>query len=140
VIDPAIVETDLRVDEGRRDRPYKDTKGLLTIGYGHNLVAEGLCQAAMDAQLHYDYLTKAVNPLTAHLPWWQTQPEPVQRVLGNLAFNMGIQTLLTLTQFLNLVKTGSYAAAAADLRATAYAKQVGDRAERLATLLDGVTV
>src|SRR3954464_9663542 len=88
------VKSDLMRDEGYRDRPYKDSRGFLTIGVGHNLDADGLCPSAILAQLDWDIDTKALEPLTKYLPWWTDQPEEVQRVLINMCFNLGIHSLL----------------------------------------------
>jgi lysozyme len=129
---------DLKRDEGRRDKPYRDTKGILTIGYGHNLEAEGLCEAALLAQLEYDIQTKAIAPLDRNLPWWREHPEDVQRVLANLMFNMGWGTLRQFKRTLKFIELGQYKAAAAALLESLYATQVGQRAERLAQILRSV--
>jgi lysozyme len=129
---------DLKRDEGRRDRPYRDTKGILTIGYGHNLEVEGLCEAALQAQLEYDIQTKAIAPLDRNLPWWREHPEDVQRVLANLMFNMGWGTLRQFKRTLKFIELGQYRAASVALMESLYAKQVGQRAERLAQILRSV--
>src|SRR5438105_9189318 len=97
-----LIRADLKRDEGLKRRPYRDTKGLLTIGYGHNL-ATGLCDAAIEAQLSCD-LQSAEKSLDVMLPWWRLTPPAVQRVLANLCFNMGIATLLQFHEFLAVVK------------------------------------
>lgn len=134
-----LLEKDLDRDEGRRSRAYRDSKGFLTIGVGHNLDAEGLCDAAIDAQLQYDIQTKAIAPLDRHLPWYKEHPEGVQRVLANLAFNMGIKKLLMFKTTLELIRAGLYDKAADRLLTLPYAKQVGQRANRLARLLKNAT-
>ena len=131
----SIVEKDLRRDEGVRSKPYRDTEGFLTIGVGHNLDVEGLCPEAIDAQLRYDIRTKAIEPLERYLPWYRECPDPVKRVLINLMFNMGPKTLLGFHNTLAFIKKGDYSRAASHLLQSKYARQVGDRAERLAALL-----
>lgn len=131
----SLVETDLRRDEGVRSKPYRDTEGYLTIGVGHNLDAEGLCPAAINAQLAFDIRTKALDPLDKHLPWWRQKPEGVQRALINLMFNMGPGTLLQFVHTLSSIEKGDYPKAAAQLLQSKYAKQVGARAERVAAWL-----
>lgn len=130
--------TDLRRDEGVRDKPYKDSRGFLTIGVGHNLDAEGLCQEAIDAQLIYD-INKKLRELDQKIPWWRDHPEDVQRVIVNLAFNLGVPGLLKWPLFLLQIKTKLYKKAASNIRANRiYVSQVGQRAERLALLLEKV--
>ena len=132
------IQADLIRDEGWRTTPYKDSKGLLTLGVGHNLVAEGLCREAILAQLDYDLRTKAIEPLDLHLPWWKDHPDLVRRVLINLAFNLGIGNLLKFKATLTAIQANQYPDAANHLRNSLYAKQVGARAERLAKLLESV--
>ena len=129
--------SDLKRDEGRRDRPYRDTKGILTIGYGHNLEAAPLCEAALSAQLDFD-LRSHLDALDAAIPWWRGEPETVQRVLGNLGFNLGPAKLVTFKNTLKAIREHRYKDAANLLRKSLYAKQVGARAERLAALLDTI--
>jgi lysozyme len=133
------LERELTRDEGKRSKPYRDSLGFLTIGIGHNLDAEGLCEEAIAAQFRYDLDKKVFTPLDARLPWWRELPEPVQRVIANLTFNLGIVGLLKWRIFLAQLKNGRYANAAANLRSNRiYTRQVGERAERLARLLDSV--
>lgn len=134
----SLLEGDLKRDEGRRDKPYKDSRGFSTIGYGHNLDAEGLCEEALAAQLAYDIRTKALEPLYRTLPWAKDHPEKVQRVLANLTFNMGPEKLSQFKATLELIRLGRYPQAADQLMRTLYAKQVGQRASRLASLLRSV--
>jgi lysozyme len=132
------LRSDLKRDEGRRALPYRDSLGYLTIGYGHNLDAEGLCEAALSAQLDYDIETKAIAPLDRNLPWWRSQPEGVQRVLANLMFNLGPAKLLKFKQTLRFIEARQYKSAADSLLKSLYAKQVGQRAIRLAEILRAV--
>jgi len=48
------LEQDVVAAEGWRQQAYQDHKGIWTIGVGHNLEAEGLCEAAVEAQLAAD--------------------------------------------------------------------------------------
>src|SRR4051812_19269491 len=99
----SAIEADLIRDEGIRDKVYKDTRGFSTIGVGHNLDAEGLCQEAIYAQLQHDIAAKE-RDLDIHLAWWRDHPEPVQRALVNLCFNLGMGALLTFKATLLAIK------------------------------------
>jgi lysozyme len=131
------IEQDLIRDEGWTAKPYKDSRGFLTIGIGHNLDSEGLCKEAISAQLRHD-LAQAASTLDALLPSWRKSPEAVQRVLLNLAFNLGGK-LRGWPIFLSQIERGEYRNAAANIRSNkVYCSQVGQRAERLAILLSNV--
>lgn len=131
------LQTDLILDEGVRTRPYKDSLGVLTIGIGHNLIDSGLCPEAITAQLTHD-LNQASDNLHHLIPTWTELPFEAQRVLLNLSFNLGSR-LAHWPIFLRQMEERNFAGAAANLRAnTVYVKQVGERANRLASRLDSV--
>ena len=132
-----LLNAELKRDEGVRYTPYKDTRGFLTVGVGHNLDANPLpeenyplTEARVDEILDID-LKKVFSALDAHLPWWSTLDEVRQRVLANMTFNMGMGTLLTFKNTLQCVSDGKYNLAAAGMMSSAWFKQVGQRAVRL---------
>jgi lysozyme len=59
----------------------------------------------------------------------------VQEVLANMCFNLGLTGLLGFRQTLALLQAGRYGEAAAEMLRSAWAGQVGARAERLAQKL-----
>ncbi len=140
-MDPAnlsLLIAELRRDEGVEYVQYLDTMGIPTTGVGHNLQASPL-PAGWIYPLTYNQvnqlLTQDLNntfaQLNAKLPWWSTLDAVRQRVVANMAFNMGIGTLLTFRNTLAAIQAGSYAAAAKGMQASAWYKQVGQRAVRL---------
>ena len=133
----AALLASLRAGEGLRLHAYPDplTKGApWTLGYGR----AGKCgphdtctQAQAEAWLREDAQT-AVNAVLTHLPW-SARLDPVRfDVLAELAFNMGRGTLATFGRTLHDVAVADYAGAADRLLASDWARQVGDRAKRLA--------
>lgn len=140
MLDPNLMCTvfcDLRRDEGRRDDVYMDTQGHRTIGYGHNLDAEGLCEEALQAQLEHD-VGKVLHDLDTMIPWWQFANPKAKQVLINLGFNLGVSKLLNFKHTLDLLKSRLYTQAADALLDSLYARQVGARAERLAAILRSI--
>lgn len=129
-----LLREDLIRDEGLRKFPYEDTVGKLTIGIGHNLTDRGLSDRVIQ-KIYDEDVEEAQIMLDRFLPWWITRPEPVQRALVNLCFNMGIKTLLTFKITLANIQSGQYDRAAQNLLRSKYAKQVGERAQRVANLI-----
>ena len=121
----------LRRDEGVRLKPYKDTVGKLTIGIGRNLDDTGISDSEANQLLANDIQRTQAN-LDAVLPWARNLDEPRYGVLLAMAFNMGTTGLLAFRNTLKLISGGSYAAAADEMLASKWAKQVGPRATRLA--------
>lgn len=129
----ASLVTDLRRDEGVRPHAYTDTEGILTIGVGHNLITgPPLTDAAIMAILEGD-LAATTAWLDTHLPWWTGLDAPRQRVLVNMAFNLGPR-LLVFHQTLAAFEAHDYPQAAREMMSSVWARQVGARADRLSHL------
>lgn len=126
--------TDLRRDEGERLKPYRDTVGKLTIGVGRNLDDVGL-SSEESAYLLANDINKVLRQLDEKLPWWRGLCFNRQRVLINMAFNLGIAGLLGFKNTLAAVQAGQYDKAAEGMLSSKWASQVGKRAVRLADLM-----
>jgi lysozyme len=125
----------LRLHEGIKYKPYKDTVGKLTIGVGRNLDDVGLSDEEVDFLLTND-IKRAQDALNKNCPWWEQMSPVRQKVLLDMCFNMGIKGLLSFRNTLAAMQRGDYAAAAMGMRNSLWAKQVGKRAERLATMME----
>lgn len=134
-MDLDALKRDLVQDEALRLKPYRDSKGILTIGIGHNLQAKGISPAIADA-IYREDVDEVMHELDVHLPWWRELDPVRQRVLANLCFNMGIATLLDFKHTLLCMESGQFAAAAEGMRASLWHRQVGDRAVRLETMME----
>ena len=124
---------DLKRDEGRRLKPYRDSVGKLTIGWGRNLDDVGISEAEAEAMLEAD-IAVAEHELDRVLPWWRELPEPAQRALANMAFNLGMPRLLGFRRMLAALGARDFETAAAESLDSKWARQVGDRAQRIAAL------
>lgn len=133
-MDTAKLIKELRRDEGVRLKPYRDSVGKLTVGIGRNLDDVGISDAEADFLLAND-IARSVADLDRALPWWRTLDEVRQRVLANMAFNVGITKLLTFKNTLRMVKDAEYGAAAEAMKASLWHRQVGPRAVRLEQMM-----
>jgi lysozyme len=127
----------LAIEEGDRLAAYLDTKGILTVGRGHNCIArpvEGVNQPGdritdeQDDALFQADVADACIQLDNNLPWWSALDDGRQNVMLDMAFNMGIQTLMTFNNTLAHIEAGEYDEAAAGMAQSRWAKQVGNRA------------
>jgi lysozyme len=132
----AMLRDQLIIDEGLRLKPYKDTKGILTIGVGRNLDDVGISHDEAMALLDTDIANHAAD-LDRELPWWSRLDDARQLVLANMAFNLGIQRLLLFKKMLDHLARGEYDAAADEMQASSWAGQVGPRATRLIATMRG---
>ena len=140
--DDAVLIAQLRIDEGVRYEPYLDTVGIPTVGVGHNLQAKPLpdgwdyplTDEQVD-QLLADDLQEVFDGLDARLAWWRTLDIDRQRVMANMAFNLGLKGLLGFNNTLAAIQQGRYSAAGSGMMASRWATQVGARADRLADVM-----
>jgi lysozyme len=133
---------ELRRDEGVRYSVYKDTKGIDTVGVGHNLQAKpmpaGWKCPLNDVQINSlldDDLEDVFHDLDRNLPWWTDLNDVRQRALANMCFNLGITRLLGFKNALVFMRQGKYSQAADGMLASTWAGQVKDRAGRLADMM-----
>lgn len=129
------LHTALIRDEGLRLKPYKDTTGHLTIGVGHNLDAKGITLAQAMEWLDED-MDQAESEMLKWIPWAASLSEPRQGVLINMIFNMGIYNVLEFKRTLAHVQAGRFAEAAKGMLDSKWAEQVGNRAIRLAKVME----
>lgn len=115
--------------EGKRSRPYKDTKGFWTIGIGHNLDARGISEAVISALLAED-VKSCEDILDKKLPWWRDLDDVRQEVLLELVFNMGwgngLSGFSSFKQTIPAIQAGDYEKAARGLRGSKWARDVKD--------------
>lgn len=131
-------------EEGSKLIAYRDSEGILTVGIGHNCIAqpvEGVKTVGdritpeQEQELFLADCDDAIRQLDEHLPWWAQLDDVRQNVLLDLCFNMGIKTLLTFHNTLASVEAGDYAAAADGMAKSKWAKQVGKRAATLEKMM-----
>lgn len=153
--DRAALAAELIRDEDERLKVYHCTADKRTIGIGRNLDDVGISKAETAAlgitvasvlrngitreqsrALFANDIAACERQLDAKLPWWRTLNDVRQRVLLNMCFNLGINRLLGFRNTLAKMQRGDFAGAAAGMRASLWARQVGARAERLATMME----
>lgn len=125
----------LMADEGLRLHMYLDTAGKPTIGYGRNLIDRGITEDEAVYLLAND-ITSVVFNLDRDLSWWSGLDEVRQRVLASMCFNLGIRGLLNFRRTLHCMRLSDWVGAAAGMRASLWASQVGARAEKLARMME----
>ncbi len=129
-----MVIRDLKRDEGFRSKPYRDTVGKLTIGYGRNLDDVGISKREAEELLRYDLFL--ANKELLKFPWYKYDLTSCRkRALLNMMYNLGATRFKRFNKMIKAFKDGDYNLAADEALASKWAKQVGDRAERIADLI-----
>ena len=129
-----ILRAQLRIDEGVRTKPYRDTVGKLSIGVGRNLDDVGLRPDEIAYLLEND-IAEAERCARELFPSFQRLSVNRRAVLCNMAFNLGQAKLARFQKMRAAVVAKDFEKAAAEMLRSAWAKQVGPRADRLAKLM-----
>jgi lysozyme len=125
--------------EGIRLLPYTDTTGHATIGVGHEIqpgesFTLGITQDEAMEILTED-INKVVNNVSSVIACYALLSDVRQRVLIEMAFNMGLGGLLEFHDTLHAISLGNYAMAAQFMMHSLWAKEVPERAQRLSTMM-----
>lgn len=134
--DTAKLISDLIRDEGLKLAPYHCTAGKLTIGVGRNLDDVGISKDEAMTLLATD-LARCRKDCEKQ-SWWLAvaEDEVRSRAMLNMCFNLGIRRLSGFKNTLDAIHDKRWKDAAAGMRASLWAKQVGPRAERLARMIE----
>jgi len=124
------LEEQIMIDEGFRSKPYLDTVGKLTIGYGRNLDDVGISKAEAYAMLQND-IKKVTAELRSKIHFFGLLSDGRQNALINMAFNMGVSKLLGFKKTLALMEKGDFDEASREVLRSKWASQVGQRAVRI---------
>ena len=139
---PTNLEEQLVRDEGEVLHAYQDSEGYTTVGVGTCIDPRAGCGITREESRYLlnNRIQIAGNAIRIYLPWvlpvLETK-DPVRfAALVNMVFNMGIEHLLQFKNFLEALRAGDYKTAAAEMLDSLWARQVGERAKRLALQME----
>ena len=116
-------------------RPGSSTKGHPTIGIGRALDVRGISPDEAQMLLANDIASFTLG-LQQQYTWFNNLDDVRQRVLVNMAFNLGLGGIKTFPEMLRSIGARDYAGAAREMRKSAWYREVGDRGVRLAHAMD----
>ena len=125
----------IKLHEGVEYRVYEDTQGILTIGVGRNLEDRGLSEDEVDYLLNND-IKICVKELKGSFDWYDDLDDIRKRVLVDMMFNLGMPRLKGFVKMLEAIESGAWGAAAEEMLDSTWARQVGNRADRLSEMME----
>lgn len=155
LISPAIVRDQIADHEGRESIAYADTLGNMTVGVGFNLerpdartllsqigadydLVKAKKQALTDEQIDrlFDVnLREAFQVAQNYIPDLGTHPPEAQRVIVDMAYNVGPTTLGTMKSLRAAIMRRDYNAAASVMEKMKWYRQVARRGPNLVNLM-----
>jgi len=125
------LKKELIISEGLRLKAYKDSVGKVTIGVGRNLDDLGISEKEALFLLNND-ITRVHEELL-NIVEYSKLCDPRQRVIAEMVFNLGLKGVMKFQHMWQAIKCNNWDTAANEMLNSLWAKQVGIRAQRLAT-------
>jgi lysozyme len=134
-VDYEKLEASVKLHEGLRLNLYQDTTGHWSIGYGRNLSNEGISAAEASCLLQSD-LNRAIS-LAEGEDWWShvRGNDARARAMCEIVFNMGVRGVRGFVFAVAALCNDDFETAAREFLNSAWAKQVGKRAETIAQMI-----
>lgn len=133
-VDLKKLSASIKRHEGLSLTPYKDSQGVLTIGYGRNL-ERGISHAEAEWLLSND-LRSAIREAETQ-PWWPhvKNNDARARAMVEMVYNMGLPKLRTFRKALAALGRRDFETASVEFLQSLWARQVKGRAETLAAMI-----
>ena len=133
----AITRDEGCVIENGRHVAYQDPLGYWTIGYG-KLIDKQVPGGGLTENEAVFLLKNTVqdmwNELEQSLPWIKEKPIIVQEQILNMVYNLGLPNLLKFQNMLAALESNDGTTAADEALNSKWARQVGQRAQRIADI------
>ncbi len=140
-----LLISELVRDEGEKLTVYDDLTGKplktgstigghATIGVGRALDVNGITPTESRYLLSND-IDRTLEGLRASLAWFDSLSDVRQRVLCNMAFNLGVNGLLKFQNMLRYCEEQRWGLAADEMIDSVWYEQTGERAERLQAMM-----
>jgi len=122
----------IKIHEGKTNVPYRDTVGILTVGYGRNL-EKGLSDNIIDALFSEDMVDVRADCLK--FDWYHNLSPVRQAVIENMLFNLGLTRFRKFNNMLRAVSISDFETASEEMLDSKWARQVGYRADQLSSMM-----
>lgn len=128
-----LLRSQLERHEGLRLKPYLDTVGKLTVGYGRNLEDVGISRDEADFMLDND-IDQVERQLDTVDEYRDLDPVR-QTVIANMAFNLGFAGLMGFKNMWEAIGRRDWNSASKEMMQSKWARQVGVRAVELSEIM-----
>lgn len=130
----AKLKSQLKRHEGLSLKPYVDTTGHVSIGYGRNLDDRGISKGEAEVLLHND-MSLVEHEASNAFTWYDDLSDVRKCVVMNMVFNMGAPTVGKFKKMIQAIEEKRFDGAAQEMLDSKWAEQVGNRAKELADMM-----
>lgn len=144
--------------EGKRNKVYKDSLGIPTIGVGFNLTRadapkilksldldynkvlsgeQSLTDREINLILTYD-INRAISDAKKFIKNFDTLPTDAKTAIIDMSFNMGLGRLQQFKKFKNAIETNNFELAAKEMKDSNWYKQVKNRGIELVRMVSNL--
>ena len=134
MVDMERLKKQLVIDEGLELKPYRCSADKLTIGVGRNIQEVGITEAEAMVLLEND-IARVAGEGTQAFDWFLGLTPIRKEAIINLVFNMGLSKFKQFKKTIAFIEAGDWERAGAELLDSNYARQVGQRSQRVANML-----
>ena len=128
-----LLRSQLERHEGLSLKPYRDTVGKLTVGYGRNLEDVGISRDEADFMLDNDI--DQVERQLDTVDEYRDLDDVRQTVIANMAFNLGFAGLMGFKNMWAAIGRRDWESASEEMMQSKWARQVGVRAVELSEIM-----
>lgn len=116
----------IKLHEGLELKPYVDSRGKLSIGYGRCLETAGISLEEAEMLLTNDLLDTRKR-VELCFDWFNSIDSVRQDVIIMMAYNLGVTGLSKFYHMIDAIKAGDFQAAGDRMLESVWSRQVGNR-------------
>ena len=128
----------VKLSEGFRDRVYKDTLDIDTIGYGFAIkdlvLDEDICDMILERKLK-----SLIERVHKKFPFVEDLPEEAQEVVYEMCYQLGLGGFSKFKKTIAFLRLGNYKVCADEMLDSKWARQTPNRAHRLSNIIREIT-
>lgn len=122
----------IKLHEGKRNTPYLDSRGVLTVGYGRNLRDVPFSDRTIEVMFENDF--KRAKEAAESFFVYPALSDARRGVLIEMIFQMGASKVAEFSNFLDAVEEEDWQRAHDEMLDSKWAKQTPERAKKLAKI------
>jgi lysozyme len=128
----------VKLSEGFRDKVYKDTLGIDTIGYGFAIkdliLEEDICDMILERKLQV-----LINRVDDKFSFMKCDmPDEAKEVIYEMCYQLGINGVSKFKKTLSYLKNKDFNMASKEMLDSKWARQTPNRAKRLSDIIGGL--